>query len=90
MSSVITDYEEMRAFAKRIEDYVRDAEAEIARLRAHLEQMGSTTWQDKKYEEFKGMFESQMTLIQRVLAEVGQHPEYLRRKAVLLEEYFGR
>jgi hypothetical protein len=88
MPQVHGDPSEIRDFARALEAFKQETLEELRGVEARLDDMGSSTWSDRRYHEFDEMLEEVSGRLKRGLEEISsEHVPHLRSLAERLEEY---
>ena len=88
MSDVVANPEELEELARMLAAFALDTRENLQRLNARLHEMGASTWQDARYEEYQEQFLAVHHQIGTALDTVDdEHVQYLRSLANRLRTY---
>lgn len=86
MPQAIVDPEELRRFARQLNAFNRDLEANLSALRGQLKNLGAT-WRDREHDKFAEEFEQTAAAIARFVETSNEHIPFLLRKAQNIDNY---
>ncbi|MCR4410937.1 MAG: WXG100 family type VII secretion target [Thermoguttaceae bacterium] len=86
MPQAIVDPDELRRFARNLQQFNVEVRDRAAALAAQMAALGKT-WRDQEHKKFVEEFEQQMRAIARFIELSEQHLPYLLRKAEIIEQY---
>lgn len=89
MAQVNGDPEELRAFARKLQNYLDAIEEETSSLNAGFLQLGDS-WQDGKRQEYEETHEILLASIAAFRDNAEEQVPYLNRLADDLDTYLGR
>lgn len=89
MGQAIVDPEELRRFARSLNAFTNDVEANMGSLRTQLKNL-ETTWRDQEHAKFSEEFETAVAAIARFVEAGKEHVPFLLRKAQHIEAYLNQ
>jgi uncharacterized protein YukE len=88
MSDVVANPEELEELARMLAAFSLDTRENLQRLNARLHEMGQSTWQDSRYDEYREQFAAMHHQVSSALDTVeDEHVTYLRSLAARLRMY---
>lgn len=89
MAQAIVDPEELRRFARSLNQFTNDVEGNMASLRSQLKNLESS-WRDQEQSKFAEEFETAVAAIARFVEAGKLHVPFLLRKAQHIEAYLNQ
>lgn len=88
MSGAHGDPEEIRNFARRLDEYCSETIENLQKLNSIVTEMGSSTWTDEKYRQYVETFEQSRNQLTNTIAQIQpEQIQHLNQLAQRLEEY---
>jgi WXG100 family type VII secretion target len=89
MPKANVDPEELRRFARELNQFNTEVEALVSRVRAKLRQL-EQNWDDQEQHKFTAEFDVSMKALSHFLEVSREYVPFLTQKAKHIEDYLGR
>jgi WXG100 family type VII secretion target len=86
MAQAIVDPEQLRKFARNLNQFSNELENRLGLLHAQMHSLG-TSWRDQEQEKFAQEFDETMKVLARFVEATKQQIPFLMRKAERVEDY---
>ena len=85
----VEDAEVLRDFARELDQFANELEAEVARVRDDVSALGED-WRDDKYNAFEAELSAELPKLSAFCEQATDFARALERKAEAVAEYYGR
>lgn len=89
MAKANVDPEELKRFAKELNQFNNDMETMVSKIRARLNHL-QQTWDDQEQRKFTAEFDVSMKTLLRFLELSREYAPFLTKKAQHIEDYLGK